>query len=246
MATEDLVKLRKTFVELMKVRDDDGKPLTQEAMAERLNKKKVPSFSGNPWSKYAVRRMLKRLDLNATGSSRSRGAAAAMGNVQATAEQVALAALSDNSPLRQWAFYESIRSVFDELTSGEYTEQGLADELNQRGITTADKKPWDEKSVSRAMTALRSAANASPALLALETIPAGELLTDDQVRDRIKAGYYDTGKVRFVAVAAKGAKAKKQPPPPPEPVEEKVEEKVEAKAGKKGKKGGKKKGKKKK
>ena len=202
---EDLGKLRKVFLELQKVRTADNKKLTQLEMAERLNKDKVTSFSGNPWSKYAVRRMLKRLGIN--GSSGSR-AGAALATATNPILEGGVAGLSDSSPLRQWGFYESIRGVFDELTANAYTEQGLADELNQRGITTVDKRPWDEKSVARALTALSSSSNASSALLALDTLPSEESLIDDAVRARIKTGYYDTNKERFVAVAVKGRAAK--------------------------------------
>ena len=80
--------------------------------------------------------------------------------------------------------------------------------MNQRGITTVDKRPWDEKSVARALTALSSSSNASSALLALDALPSEESLSDDAVRARIKAGYYDTNKERYVAVAVKGKAAK--------------------------------------
>lgn len=202
----DLEKLRKVFLDLQKIRDADNKGLTQEAMAEKLNKDKVPSFSGNPWSKYAVRRMLKKLDLQSPNTRDPRTKASIISSVPAQTEAGLVAGLSDSSPLRQWGFYESIRGIFDELTSGNYTEQGLADELNQRGITTFEKKTWDEKSVARALTALRSSSNASSALLALDALPSGELLSDDAIRRKIKAGDYDTEKERFVAVAIKGGK----------------------------------------
>lgn len=242
MATEDLVQLRKVFVDLLKERDENGRKLTQEALADRLNADRVPSFSGNPWSKYAVRRMLKRLNLQAPNARRSKNVeAAAAVMAQAVAEQGGTADLSDTSPLRQWGYYESIRGLFEELTSEPYTEKGLADELNQRGITTVDKKAWDQKSVTRALSALQSSANASPALLALDTLPSGGAPSDDQVRERIEAGYYDTDRFRYVAVARKGPKLKKQAAAAPEAAEDKGEKK-----GKKEKEGKKKKGKKKK
>jgi len=58
--------LRAHFDRLLSVCAADGKPLTQQAMADQLNQANIPSLSGRPWSKYSVRRILRKLEQKAT------------------------------------------------------------------------------------------------------------------------------------------------------------------------------------
>lgn len=55
--------LRERFKALTAHRGKDGKPYTQQEMAEKLNKDGVLSLSGKSWSKYSVRRILRKLEL---------------------------------------------------------------------------------------------------------------------------------------------------------------------------------------
>lgn len=57
-------RLEKHFVQLVAHRDENGKPMTQQAMADKLNSEGVLSLAGKSWSKYSVRRMLNKLNLN--------------------------------------------------------------------------------------------------------------------------------------------------------------------------------------
>ena len=54
--------LREKFKALTAHRGKDGKPYTQQAMAEKLNKDGVLSLSGKSWSKYSVRRILRKFE----------------------------------------------------------------------------------------------------------------------------------------------------------------------------------------
>lgn len=59
------------FAKLIAYRDQDNKPMTQQAMADALNAEGVPSLSGQAWSKYSVRRMLNKLKQSSGGGKRS-------------------------------------------------------------------------------------------------------------------------------------------------------------------------------
>jgi len=66
MAFDDKVNdLKPIFKKLTSYRDQAGKSLTQQAMADRLNADGVLSRTGQPWSKYSVRRLLKGLTVQA-------------------------------------------------------------------------------------------------------------------------------------------------------------------------------------
>jgi hypothetical protein len=121
--TQQNDELETYFSELVAHRDENNKPMTQQAMADQLNAKGVPSLSGKPWSKYSVRRMLNKLSLGAS--------------------------------------------------------------------------PAPAKAVRAGAKTVRSGVNA---------------LSDDEIRNRIRKGLYDTEEERFVAVSTKeqGKKKKKK------------------------------------
>jgi len=65
VADDKLNDLKPIFEKLTSYRDKEGRPLTQQAMADRLNADGVLSRTGQVWSKYSVRRLLKSLTLQA-------------------------------------------------------------------------------------------------------------------------------------------------------------------------------------
>ncbi|MCB1760237.1 MAG: hypothetical protein KDI68_10730 [Gammaproteobacteria bacterium] len=185
---ESVEKLRPMFTELLAYRDDEAQPLTQQGMAEKLNADGVLSLTGQPWSKYSVRRILKKLGMQ-TATSASQGRAAP------PVVMVSEHQLDENSPLRQWGYYESIRGVVEELTADNYTPQSLAKALNAREVATIDGSAWDKQSVERVLKTLKPS-------------DAGNEFSDDEIRQRIRQGHYDTATERFVAVAVKAEKSK--------------------------------------
>lgn len=62
--------LREGFKALIAHRGKDDKPYTQQEMAEKLNKEGVLSLTGKPWSKYSVRRILRKFELETLMSSK--------------------------------------------------------------------------------------------------------------------------------------------------------------------------------
>lgn len=240
--------IQKRFEQLIAQHDEKGARLTQKTMADRLNAEGFPSLSGQPWSKYSIRRVLKNLSLQGTASSsptrRSHRKpvakpAPAMPERPATEEEekeVVEHKLKDTSPLMQWNYYESIRDVIVKLTSKPYSEEKLAARLNKMAVPTADGNPWFASTVSRVVKVL------SPS----NTVQTSE----DVIRDRIKLGWYDTETERFIAVAVKqDPPASRQTPKPKDRKEADNKGKEKEKKPKKGaqnKKKGKKQGKKKK
>jgi len=205
--------LKKVLEELLAHRDSDGKPLTQQSMADKLNADNLPSLSGKPWSKYSVRRILKNLGLRTVTSAstaskkkpprpkaRKKATARKTTPVRSSKKKQLPdeTALKASSPLMQWNYYESIRGVFEELTKEPCSSESLADQLNARKILTADGQSWDVASVSRVLKVLK------PQTTAVQ-------IDDAEIRERIKQGVYDTDTERFVAlpVEKKGKKEKR-------------------------------------
>ena len=199
--TTEIDNLRKLFTKLVAHRNEEDKPLTQQAMADQLNADGVLSLSGKPWSKYSVRRILKKFDFAETTADAGGGARAGAGKKSAGGKQAQRAssddALKDTAPLRQWSYYESIRGMIEELTRKPYTNEDLAKALNRKGVATADGKPWTAASAGRAVKALGSTATPSQ-------------VSEDEIRDRIRKGVYDTESERFVAVPVKKKKKKEK------------------------------------
>jgi hypothetical protein len=188
---ESVEKMRPLFIELLAFRDAEDQALTQQGMAEKLNADGVLSLTGQPWSKYSVRRILKKLGLQtATSASQGRAAPPPPPAVIVSDHQ-----LDENSPLRQWGYYESIRGVIEELTADSYTPQSLAKALNAREVATIDGTAWSKQSVERVLKTLKPS-------------DAGNQFSDDEIRQRIRQGHYDTATERFVAVAVKSEKSK--------------------------------------
>ncbi len=193
--------VKSRFEELTAYRDGKGAGLTQQAMADTLNADGFPSLSGQPWSKYSIRRILKNLSLQGTASSRPAGASgrkpaakpspATPSRPPAREEEKDAVEhkLKETSPLMQWNYYESIRDLIGELTSKPYSEKELATRLNKMAVPTADGKPWNATTVSRVLKVL------SPS----NTVQIGE----DVIRDRIRLGWYDTETEHFIAIAVK-------------------------------------------
>lgn len=192
---EAVENMRPHFDALLAVRNEDGQGLTQQGMADKLNADGVLSLTGQPWSKYSVRRILKKLSMQTEASASQAKSSFSPSPVTLSAEQKERD-LDDKSPLRQWSYYESIRTVVEELTAKPYTAQDLAQQLNERNVATSDGKPWDDSAVSRALRTLR------PSNTGVES-------SDDEIRNRIKQGWYDTESERFIAVP-KGKKARKK------------------------------------
>ena len=96
--------------------------------------------------------------------------------------------LRADAPLRQWSYFESIRDAIEKLTSKPYTPKDLAAKLNKRQIPTLDGKPWTTDSVIRALKVL------SPD--AARSVP-----DDNEIRENIRRGLYDTDTERFVSVS---------------------------------------------
>ena len=133
---ESVEKMRPLFTELLAVRDENDQGLTQQGMADKLNTDGVLSLTGQPWSKYSVRRILKKLGLQTVTSATQGRAAPPPPVILANEHQ-----LDENSPLRQWGYYESIRSVVEELTADNDTPQSLAKALNERGSRQSTVPP---------------------------------------------------------------------------------------------------------
>jgi len=216
---EAVENLRPHFAALLAVRNENGQGLTQQGMADKLNADGVLSTTGQPWSKYSVRRILKKLDMQTEiSASQTRGSSPPppVSSMEAKERD-----LDDKSPLRQWSYYESIRGVIEELTAQPHTVQELAQQLNDRGVATSDGMPWDERAVTRALRTLKPS-------------NSGVDSSDDEIRNRIRQGWYDTDTESFIAVP-RGKKAGK-----------KLALEADSKKDKKSKKGKKGKGKKKK
>lgn len=87
--------LNARFAKLIAHRDEDNKPMTQQAMADTLNAEGVSSLTGQAWSKYSVRRMLNKLKQGGAGgvkrsgsrSAGSRGAALSDDEIRARIRQ---------------------------------------------------------------------------------------------------------------------------------------------------------------
>ncbi|MCB1904347.1 MAG: hypothetical protein KDI18_09710, partial [Gammaproteobacteria bacterium] len=60
---EAVENMRPQFNALLSIRDENGQGLTQQGMADKLNADGILSLTGQPWSKYSVRRILKKLEL---------------------------------------------------------------------------------------------------------------------------------------------------------------------------------------
>ncbi|HHH38055.1 MAG TPA: hypothetical protein ENK50_00555 [Sedimenticola sp.] len=191
--------IRKRFQELTAVRDSKGNALTQQGMADTLNEEGFPSLSGQPWSKYSVRRVLKNLSLQGTASSsppqrqagrsrRKEPPAAPSTPVLPDEEPVTQEPrLKDSSPLMQWNYYESIRDVITDL-AGRHSEKEMAGRLNEMEVPTADGKPWRVETVSRVLKVLNPSSQVQ--------------ISEEVIRDRIRMGWYDTETERFIAVPA--------------------------------------------
>lgn len=105
---DDVESMRPHFERLLAIKDPEGQGLTQQGMADTLNGEGVLSLTGQPWSKYSVRRILKKLELQTEASiiqAKNQPAPVSSNRAAPSREPT----LSANSPLRQWSFYESIR-----------------------------------------------------------------------------------------------------------------------------------------
>jgi len=195
---DDIENLRAVFAKLVAYRDKEDKPLTQQAMADQLNADGVLSLSGKSWSKYSVRRILKKFDFQDSASITSGGRVKAKKEAisKQSMKEPAEEGLKETAPLRQWSYYESIRAVVEELLQKPYTNESIARELNKKSIATTTGAPWDSTSAARAVKALGSKATPSQ-------------VSDDEIRDRIRKGWYDTEWERFVAVPVKKKKKDK-------------------------------------
>ncbi|MCB1761845.1 MAG: hypothetical protein KDI27_01740 [Gammaproteobacteria bacterium] len=184
---EAVEKLRPQFEILLAIRDDNDQGLTQQGMAEKLNEMCILSLTGQPWSKYSVRRILKKLNMQTlTSANLARNSSNPIPITPAAAE-FKERDLDEHSPLRQWSYYESIRTVMEELTAEPFTPQKLASKLNEKNVPTNDGKPWSELSVTRALRTLK------PSHYGIE-------ISDNEIRKRIRQGWYDTETERFIAV----------------------------------------------
>ncbi len=208
--SDDVESMRPHFERLLAFKDADGQGMTQQGMADQLNEQGVLSLTGQPWSKYSVRRILKKLALRTEASITQ---AKNLPDTAASPDREPT--LRDDSPLMQWSYYESIRNVLEELTKSPYTEKDLAKALNEKKVATLDGKPWDKASVSRALRTLNPVTGSFEA-------------EDEEIRKRIRKGLYDTASERFVSMAVKGRKKKGTPAK-----KEKAKEKKKKKKGKK-------------
>ena len=208
---EAVEKLRPQFDKLLAIRNENDQGLTQQGMADILNAENILSLTGQPWSKYSVRRILKKLALQTEASANLTKSNPSLIPVAPTpAAEYKERDLDEHSPLRQWSYYESIREVVEELTATPYTPQDLAKKLNEREVATSDGEPWDERAVTRALRTLKPSHN-------------GVHSSDDEIRNRIRQGWYDTESERFTAV-------------PVEKKEKKANKKLQEKSAKKPKK----------
>ena len=221
---EAVENMRPHFDALLAVRNENGQGLTQQGMADKLNADGILSLTGQPWSKYSVRRILKKLNMQTETSASQAKSSFSPSPVISSAEQKERD-LDEKSPLRQWSYYESIRGVVEELTATPYTVEELAQQLNERGVATSDGRPWDESAVTRALRTLRPS-------------NSGVDSSDDEIRNRIRQGWYDTEAERFIAVpkgkkAGKKSSAKADAEPDKKPKKEKKAKKGKGGKGKK-------------
>jgi len=188
--TEALIRAR--LEKLVAYRDENDNGLTQQAMADALNKEGILSLSGQAWSKYSIRRILKKLDLNSPTQKKRPGQSTS--NVssplgQPEEEPAVEHKLKQSSPLMQWNYYESIRDTILDLMKKHGSEGSLVKKLNKTGILTADGSPWNEAAVSRVLRVLQPASSVQH--------------PDDLIREQIKEGRYDTDEERFICVREK-------------------------------------------
>jgi len=196
--TQTIESLRPLLEKLITRRDAEGNGLTQQAIADKLNADGVLSLTGAAWSKYSVRRILKKMNLQTAISATHFD----VPEPQPIARRKPEGVLRADAPLRQWSYFESIRDAIEKLTSKPYTPKDLAAKLNKRQIPTLDGKPWTTDSVARSLKVLSPDATRS--------VP-----DDDEIRENIRQGRYDTDTERFVSVMMTrkddrtGAKSKK-------------------------------------
>lgn len=182
--------IRARLKKLAAYRDENDKALTQQAMADTLNTEGVPSLSGKPWSTYSIRHILKKLDLHSSAKVTRPGQTVSKAPPPSDQpEKVVEHKLKHTSPLMQWNYYESIRSVVEDLVKRYDSKKSLAEKLNKMGVATADGSQWNEVAVSRALRVLQPTS-------AVQT-------SDDLIREQIKAGRYDTEEESFICVRKK-------------------------------------------
>ena len=218
---EAVENMRPHFDALLEIRNENGQGLTQQGMADKLNADGVLSLTGQPWSKYSVRRILKKLDMQTEAS-----ASLAKNNPVPSHPTIAAEHkerdLDENSPLRQWSYYESIRGVIEELTENPYTVQDLVQQLNERKIATSDGKLWSEAAVTRALRTLKPSSSSGQS-------------SDDEIRNRIRQVWYDTESERFIAVPKTKKESKKVADDAEENMKKKSKKEKKSKKGKGGK-----------
>lgn len=219
---EAVENMRPHFDALLTVRNENGQGLTQQGMANRLNADGVLSLTGQPWSKYSVRRILKKLNMQTEISASQSKNDPTTGDATIAAGEYRERDLDENSPLRQWSYYESIRGVIEELTAKPYTVQDLARQLNERGVATTDGAPWNESAVARALRTLK------PSDSSVQS-------SEDEIRNRIKQGWYDTASERFIAVPAEKKAGKKRQEKTDSKPEKKPKKEKKTKKGNSGK-----------
>jgi len=194
--TQTIETLRPIFEKLIVLRDADGNGLTQQVIADRLNADGVLSLTGTAWSKYSVRRILKKMTLQTAISANQYDAPEPPPESRKKSD----GGLKADAPLRQWSYFESIRDAIEKLASKPYTPKELAAKLSKRQIPTLDGKPWTNDSATRILKVL------SPGT-------ARSVSDDDEIRENIRQGLYDTDTEQFVSVriTGKGNKAGEKP-----------------------------------
>jgi hypothetical protein len=194
--TQTIESLKPLLEKLIALRDAEGNGLTQQAIADKLNAEGVLSLTGAAWSKYSVRRILKKMNLQTVISATQFD----VPEPQPAARRKQEGALRADAPLRQWSYFESIRNAIEKLTSKPYTPKDLAAKLNKQQVPTLDGKSWTTDSVTRALKVLSPDATRS--------IP-----DDDEIRENIRRGLYDTDTEQFVSVriTAKNSKSATKP-----------------------------------
>ncbi len=196
--------IRARLEELTAYRDEEDKGLTQQAMADRLNAEGITSLTDQAWSKYSIRRILKRFGLNATPPGSAVSPPPSRPEDETTGEHK----LTQSSPLMQWDYYESVRDALKDLMTDQDSDKSLAKKLNKAGVLTADGSPWDGAAVARVLRILEPTSSIQHA--------------DDLIRQQIKEGRYDTEEEYFVCLKRK-TKGK-----PKEKGKEKIKEKTKA------------------
>lgn len=194
--TQTIESLKPLLEKLIALRDAEGNGLTQQAIADKLNADGVLSLTGAAWSKYSVRRILKKMNLQTAISATQFD----VPEPQPAARRKPEGALRADSPLRQWSYFESIRDAIEKLTSKPYTPKDLAAKLNKRQVPTLDGRSWTTDSVTRALKVLSPDATRS-------------MPDDDEIRENIRRGLYDTDREQFVSVrvTAKDSKTGTKP-----------------------------------